>query len=230
MGSLSARARTGRSAARGAPFFFAAVLLVGCGIDALQGHKRDDRRTGRPMNSADGGAPVDGGVDGGLDGGVVVTPAPGCMVESSPPHQSTHHVDAGQAVEYTHNPPTSGNHWPIWGRYMDHGQDDVPREIYVHNLEPGGVALLAGPAAPAALVEQLRAAYEAIPLDAECVDAGHPHQRSLMVYDPLLDDAVAVAAWDYVLEGNCVSAEQIASFVSRHRGRGGEDDCGDGQW
>ena len=155
----------------------------------------------------------------------------GCvMLESRPAHQSTHHVDAGADVEYIHNPPTSGDHWPYWGRWMDHQHEDVPREIYVHNLEHGGIAVVVGPSTTPALEEQLRAAYEAIPLDDACVDAGHPHQRALLVYDGELDDAVAVVAWDDLLEGECVNAAQLAEFVARRRNHGPEHECGDGQW
>src|SRR5207302_164982 len=80
----------------------------------------------------DAGPPATVGPDGGCD-----------MVESDPADEGHNHVDAGSLVVYQHNPPTSGNHWPIWAKYMVH-DEAVPREVYVHNLEHGAIALLVG--------------------------------------------------------------------------------------
>jgi len=77
--------------------------------------------------------------------------------------------------------------------------------------------------APAATVEALRAAWEAIPLDPIC-----RHRRSLVVADPELDDPVAVLAADWAIEGDCIDEAAILDFVDQHRNHAPEQVCGDG--
>ncbi len=178
-----------------------------------------------------GGGTVDGGdaFDGGDAGDAGAVDA-GCVMRlSTLPEQGTWHVDAGISVDYDHNPPASGPHWPIWATYTAH-DDEVPREVFVHNLEHGAVVLLAGPNATPEQVQQMRDAFASLPFDPECVAEGWSHKRALYTYDSVLDDAVAVVAWDHVLESTCVNDQQILDFVVTWRAHGDEDECADGQW
>lgn len=163
------------------------------------------------------------------DGGTVVAEGSGCATDVTVPEQATYHVDAGQPVTYDHNPPASGPHWPIWAQYRIH-DDDVPREVYVHNLEHGAIVLLAGASASSDLVDELRGIYSRFPLDGECVALGANHPRALIVNDAELDVAWAAVAWNHVLEGQCVDEKEIDTFLAAHRGHGPEDECADGTW
>jgi hypothetical protein len=111
--------------------------------------------------------------------------------------------------------------WSVFGAF----DEVVPRGYWVHNLEHGAVAFLIGPDATAAQADALRAVFDLLPEDPDC---GSP--RALLTPDPELDDAVAVVAWDWVLEGECVNAAAILRFVMEHRGRGRENVCADGAY
>src|SRR5262245_39258753 len=101
-------------------------------------------------------------------------------------------------------------------RYMDH-VDPVPRGYWVHNLEHGAIVLLYRPDAPAALIDAVRAGYEAIPDDPEC-----GHKRALVTPDPLLDVPFAAVAWHYVMEcGGIVDTQSVLDFTAAHRNHGG---------
>src|SRR5262245_4907547 len=57
------------------------------------------------------------------------------------PDRGQQHVQQGTAIPYEDSPPTSGPHWPVvakWGVYPE----EVPAEVFVHNLEHGGVVIL----------------------------------------------------------------------------------------
>src|SRR5690242_10682632 len=97
--------------------------------------------------------------------------------------------------------------------------EEVPRAVYVHNLEHGAILLLAGPNTRSDLVDQLKRVYGDIPEDVYCL----AHQssitpRALFVIDPDFDGEVAVLAWDHILRGSCVNPDQIQAFVQAHRG------------
>ena len=57
------------------------------------------------------------------------------------PDRGGGHVPEGQPVPYPSYPPTSGPHWPRpapWGVY----DFEIAPEVYVHNLEHGGIVVL----------------------------------------------------------------------------------------
>jgi hypothetical protein len=57
------------------------------------------------------------------------------------PDRGQQHVQQGTPIPYEDSPPTSGPHWPIvakWGVYSE----EVAAEVFVHNLEHGGVVIL----------------------------------------------------------------------------------------
>jgi hypothetical protein len=149
------------------------------------------------------------------------TPVTGCATNAVA-NEGWFHVIEGQAITYRHNPPASGNHYPVWARYQEHATT-VARGYWVHNLEHGGVVFLYRPSAPAPAVDALRAAYRALPNDPAC-----GHKRALMTADPELPTDTAVVAADFELEGNCADAGAIRRFVDARIGRGPEAVCADG--
>lgn len=132
------------------------------------------------------------------------------------------HVPEGSAVTYRHNPPTSGNHYPVWARYEEHNTT-VARGYWVHNLEHGGIVFLYRPGAPATAVNALRDAYRALPNDPAC-----GHKRALLTADPELPTDTAVVAADFMLEAGCTDASAIRAFVDARIGRGPEQVCTNG--
>jgi hypothetical protein len=152
------------------------------------------------------------------------------MVELQVPEEGHNHVDAGQLVTYGSNPPATGSHWPIWAKYMIH-DEDVPPEVFVHNLEHGAILFLVGPNTPSDIVDALKSVYENVPVDIFCLQYQSSNTgRALFVTDPDLDDVVAVVAWDHVLSGNCVDSDRIMSFIQTYRGATAEQICADGAW
>jgi hypothetical protein len=150
--------------------------------------------------------------------------APCAMVESAVPNEGWTHVTEGSVVTYAHNPPASGNHYPIWARY-EVFTAAIPRGYYVHNLEHGAIVLLYRPDADPSLIAALEAAYTAIPDEVAC-----GHKRSLLTPDPELDDLVAVVAADNVLEGDCVDEAAIVAFALAHRNMAPENVCAPGSY
>jgi uncharacterized protein DUF3105 len=149
------------------------------------------------------------------------TPVAGCATEAVA-NEGWTHVSEGSPITYRHNPPASGNHYPVWARYEEHAVP-VARGYWVHNLEHGGIVFLYKPGTPAATVDALRAAYRALPNDPAC-----GHKRALLAADPDLPGETAVVAADFVLQSGCTDGGAIRTFVNTHIGRGPEQVCQDG--
>ena len=150
-------------------------------------------------------------------------PSNGCGVPGAVVSQGWVHVPEGSPIEYQHNPPASGPHYPVWLRYQVYDAA-LARGYWVHNLEHGGIVLAHRPDAPAAGIAALQQAYQDLPDDPAC-----GHRRALVVPDPALPHAFAIIAADFTLEGECVDGPAIQRFVLEHRNHGTEDVCTDGQ-
>ncbi len=142
------------------------------------------------------------------------------MTETRVANDGAAHVDEGSELEFTHNPPASGSHYPVWTRFEAFDTEIVQRGYWVHNLEHGGIVLLHGPSAETAEVQRLLSVYEEIPDDPQC-----SHKRALLTADPALSDPIAIVAWNHVLVGECVNRERVLEFVELHRGAGPENVC-----
>jgi hypothetical protein len=133
------------------------------------------------------------------------------------------HVAEGSAVAYQANPPASGPHYPVWGRYREHAAA-LPRGYWVHNLEHGAIVLLYRPDAPAAAVAELRQALAGLPNDPAC-----GHKRALLTPDPLLPRAqVAAVAAHRALIADRLDPAWVRAFTDSFRGMGPEGVCADG--
>jgi hypothetical protein len=159
------------------------------------------------------------------DGAIGCGPASQCASQVTElESEGNMHVPEGSEVEYGHNPPASGPHYPVWAKFEAYDKV-VPRSYWVHNLEHGGVVLLYGPNATQAEQDQLRAVYDQLSDFESCGT-----KFALLTPDPLLDDPIAVVAWTWVLEADCVDPTAINAFVEAHRGQGTEAVCGDGSF
>jgi Protein of unknown function (DUF3105) len=140
------------------------------------------------------------------------------------------HVDVCTPVAYATNPPSSGDHWPVWAAYKAY-EVPVPREMYVHNLEHGAVVLAYRCASECpevlALLEEVRVEAASDPL---CLTRpGGPAARLVLTPDPHLDTPVAAAAWGATYTATCLDKPSLARFVAQHYARGPENTCGDGK-
>jgi hypothetical protein len=149
-------------------------------------------------------------------------PSASC-VTTEMPIRGFNHVATGSTVDYDDDPPSSGNHYPIWARWGVYAQT-IPRGYWVHDLEHGGVVLLHRPDVGQAVIDALHAAFDAIPLDPSCT-----HRRSVLTPDPLLQSApIAVVSWGWQMLCDGVDQQAIVAFVTAHRGNGREDLCAQG--
>jgi hypothetical protein len=145
------------------------------------------------------------------------------MQQAAVPNEGWAHVAEGSLINYASNPPASGPHYPVWLRYEAFTTAQA-RGYWVHNLEHGAIVMIYRPDAPANVIQDMQAAYRALPTDPLC-----GHSRALITPDPLLNTPVAVVAADFVLSGSCVSSNAINTFVTARRGRGPEQVCAGGQ-
>jgi hypothetical protein len=209
--------------------------VVACGGDDGGGGGDDDGTT--DDGTADDGTGDDGtgddgtGDDGdgtGVDAG---DPGPDADPEAcvrgparEVPNEGWLHVAEGSEITYANEPPASGNHYSVWGTWDVHFE--LARGYWVHNVEHGGIVLLHRPDAPEEVVTALRAAFDAIPDDAEC-----GHKRAMLAQDVDLTSPVAIIAADRVMTGACIDADSqaaILTLVEERRGQGPEDICDQG--
>lgn len=149
-------------------------------------------------------------------------PAAGC-VTTAMPIRGFNHVATGSGIDWADDPPSSGNHYPIWARWGLY-TDPVPRGYWVHDLEHGGVVVLHRPDVGAQAIAALHAAFDAIPLDPSCT-----HRRTVLTPDPLLASApIAVVSWGWQMLCDGVDQQAIVDFATVHRGNGREDLCAQG--
>lgn len=151
------------------------------------------------------------------------------VVRTGIPVTSAQHVATCAPVQYTTNPPSGGDHWGIWAEYKRF-ESEVPREMYVHNLEHGAIVLAyrcasSGCAEVKAALDEVRAEAAS---DPKCLLVpGGPEARLVMTPDSALDTPVAAAAWGATYTATCLDKASLARFVADHYGKGPEDTCSD---
>ena len=124
--------------------------------------------------------------------------------------QGQQHISLPETIEYAVDPPASGDHrpqWACWGEYSF-----LPATRWLHNLEHGGIALLYHPCAPQTLIDDLRAFARSLP-----DDGSGPFRWIMTPYDNL-PSAIALVAWEWVYESNCMRPDEMYDFVrARYR-------------
>lgn len=170
--------------------------------------------------------------DSGLsEGGPSFFPDASCPVEiDEPPVLGRTHVPIGSSIQWDSNPPSSGDHYPIWAAYQAY-TTPVPRGYYVHDLEHGAIVLLynCGDAGCPDIVNALQATSDAIPDDPLCTSGGQGVRvRTVITPDPLIETPVAAAAWGWVYKGQCADLPTLRAFALAHYGQGPEVLCANG--
>ncbi len=144
-------------------------------------------------------------------------------VVRSYPIPSVIHVPPCSAVEYQTNPPSAGDHYPIYPRYGVYSAA-IPRGFWVHTLEHGGVVLTYSCADcedEVSQAEELIADTE--PALACCTASGCPKDAAnqlLLTPDPGLSTAWAASSWGFTLTADCFEPSVFRSFVDAHRDTG----------
>jgi hypothetical protein len=82
----------------------------------------------------------------------------GCSKRVTFPSEGNQHVPAGTKVNYKHDPPTTGNHWPPDALLPRAGFYDSaqPPEVLVHHQEHGQLVIWYRPDAPQQVRDQLK--------------------------------------------------------------------------
>jgi len=158
-----------------------------------------------------------GGQGGGVDCQTVVTAH---AIEGAT------HVPVCWPVIYQSNPPTSGDHYPVWAAYKAY-DTPVPRGFFVHDLEHGAIVVTYNCASPCdAEVASLIAYLDSLPADPLCVP---PLKRRFVVTpDPLLDVRFAASAWGFSLRSQCFDLAALGMFIEDHYAQASENTCFDG--
>jgi hypothetical protein len=141
------------------------------------------------------------------------------------------HVDVCTPVAYETNPPSSGDHWPIWAQYRVF-DTPVPRQMLVHNLEHGSILMLhdCEEACPDVTAAFEQAAVELGP-DPLCVASPANAERSRIVFapDPELDEPIGLAAWRATYTATCIDPPSLLDFLEKHYATGPEQVCSQGK-
>jgi hypothetical protein len=143
------------------------------------------------------------------------------------PVLSATHLDVCTPIAYKTNPPSGGNHWPKWAVYAEYSSP-VPREMYTHNLEHGGVVLTY---ACKASCPDVKAALEDIfknAVDTFCIANGPVKTRVVLTPDPDIPTPIAASAWGATYTATCLDTASLNDFVMKRLGHGPELLCADG--
>lgn len=147
---------------------------------------------------------------------------PETVGQAVPEEASKNHVAAGTQVTYTHQPPTSGQHYaqpdaPVAWQYIGNLQP----EVYVHNLEHGGVVILYNcPGGCDDLVKQLttyvNSTVPAEPTFGEYKVVMSPYSQGMGIHK------IAVLAWNWILFLDSYDQAKITEFYEAHVDHGPE--------
>ncbi len=124
--------------------------------------------------------------------------------------QGRNHVPNGTKVNYSTNPPTSGDHYanPQPGGIYD---KPVPDGNLVHSLEHGAVILWYKSDVPATESAQLKSIFDNVSVS-----------KKIMVPRDSLDIPVALTSWGRLLKLQTTDESQIKAFMETNEDRGPE--------
>ena len=163
-----------------------------------------------------------------IDVATLEKPAASCDVTiESPPISGATHVPEGTAIAYCSNPPSSGNHYPVWAAYQEYSAP-VEWPYLVHSMEHGAVVLLykcAPPGCPE-IVEQLVKVRDNAAADPLCVNGG---KRIIIAPSATITTKVAAAAWGKTYQAACVDMPTLEAFVRDNYAKGPENLCNPGR-
>jgi hypothetical protein len=134
------------------------------------------------------------------------------------PDEGQTHIPNGRSGVYkAAYPPTSGQHWGNTWADWEMYDDPIPPEVFVHNLEHGGIVLLYRCDAPCPIVADLRDLYRTFP------NAKNGKVKMVVAPDPKINTPFAILAWTWLDELPGFDRERLLSFYRAHVDRGPED-------
>ena len=115
-------------------------------------------------------------------------------------------------------PPTSGEHWGnTWADWQMY-DDPIPPEVFVHNLEHGGIVLLYRCDRPCPeIVAELSDLYKTFP------KGQHGKVKMVVAPDPKIPTPIAILAWTWLDELPKLDRDRLLRFYRAHVDRGPED-------
>lgn len=138
------------------------------------------------------------------------------------------HVPEGTAIVYATNPPSSGQHYPVWANFAEYAAP-VDDGYLVHSMEHGAVVIFhkCASASCPEVVTALRAVRDSIATDPGCDPS--IRVRVILAPRPTLDVPIAAAAWGYTYKAQCVDAPSLTDFVRARYAKAPEDFCSPGR-
>ena len=122
---------------------------------------------------------------------------------------SASHVEG--PVDYSHLPPTGGDHNPCWAPYGPH-VDEVPAENWVHNLEHGAIVYLYN--CPDGCDEEVA--------NVEALAGSMPEATTLVSPYSAMTAGFAAVSWGWRLKMSCADEDMLRSFYEDHQGQAPE--------
>jgi len=153
-----------------------------------------------------------------------VKPAASCEVTlESPPLAGATHVPEGTALAYCSNPPSSGNHYPVWAAFQEYTAP-VAWPYLVHSMEHGAVVLLykCDPPGCPEIVDELRKVRDNAAADPLCA-AGT--KRIIIAPSSTIATKVAAAAWGKTYQAACIDLPTLEAFVRDNYAKTPENIC-----
>ena len=209
------------------------------GADAsIDSDARDDDASDA---NADADASIDASLDGESDADADAGDAANCpqspltttdaggacnVVVQSFANEGNTHIAEGSPTVYCTEPPSSGNHYPVWANYVTYTKP-VADGYLVHSLEHGAIVIRYQCASSCPTVAaDLQAVIDAHPLDPMC--DGTIKSRLILVPDPNLNVPVAASAWTWTYRATCVDAPSLTAFINAHYAQATENTCAAG--
>lgn len=212
----------------------AGLLTEGCSDTPDTG---DAGAGGTSVSSSSGNSTGGNAADAGLQTVVLhpdAKPLPGeteCKVEITTgiAWEKANHLPVCTQVKYSTEPPTGGDHWLVWAAYKKYSTP-LPKEMYVHNHEHGGVLLsYRCPNGCPEVVSALEKVFDDFPEDPLCFKIpGGPKTRMVMAPSPEGVAPIVVSAWNAHYKATCIDSESLSKFVAEAYGHGPEEACQNG--
>ena len=132
------------------------------------------------------------------------------------------HIDFPTGLCYQQNPPSSGPHRSMWGKWGEYLY--MPPQRYLHNLEHGGIVFLYHPCVNQDLIDSLRNVACSVPDD----ETGA--FRYILTPYPNLQTNIAVISWGKTYLNNDFNSQSINEFINEFYRTAPEDFGFDGTY
>ena len=129
------------------------------------------------------------------------------------PLQDPLHVEIGQShTPYNSDPPTSGEHYPVWADAGFYGeQDRIADEYLVHNLEHGYVILWYD-------CEQLSASEcDALTSDIQSIINEYDSYKLIGMPRPGMDHPLILTSWGHMAVFDSFQADLIREYIDTYQ-------------